>query len=102
MTDRSIKEQLAPMLHSAEQPVANELKERAWYVVEPLVTLDDAEREYIDRIHDFLRAGLLRDSAMNAPSIVRENGQRTLNQAVGYLQTLYLLCNQQVMIVAQG
>ena len=51
VTDRSIEEQLAPMLHGNEQPVANELKERAWYVVEPLVRLDDAEREYIDRVH---------------------------------------------------
>ncbi len=25
--------------------------DRAWYVVKPLVTLDDAEREYIDRVH---------------------------------------------------
>jgi len=51
VTDRSIEEQLVPMLHSAEQPGADELKERAWYVVEPLVTLDGAEREYIDRVH---------------------------------------------------
>ncbi|MFQ5644105.1 MAG: hypothetical protein ACE5FQ_10480 [Thiogranum sp.] len=51
MTDRSIEEQLVPMIHGNERPVANELKERAWYVVEPLVTLDDAEREYIDRVH---------------------------------------------------
>jgi hypothetical protein len=39
------------MLHSDERPGANELKEQAWSVVEPLVTLDDAEREYIDRVH---------------------------------------------------
>jgi len=51
VTDRSIEEQLLPMLHSAERPEADELKERAWYVVAPLVTLDDAEREYIDQIH---------------------------------------------------
>jgi len=51
VTDRSIEEQLVPMLHNDEQPVANELKERAWSVVEPLVMLDDAEREYIDRVH---------------------------------------------------
>jgi hypothetical protein len=51
VTDRSIEEQLVPMLHGDEQPVASELKDRAWYVVEPLVTLDDAEREYIDRVH---------------------------------------------------
>jgi len=51
LTDRNIEEQLVPMLHSAEHPIADELKERAWYVVEPLVTLDGAEREYIDRVH---------------------------------------------------
>ncbi len=51
VTDRSIEEQLVPLLHSAEQPILDELKERAWYVVEPLVTLDDVEREYIDRVH---------------------------------------------------
>ena len=51
VTDRSIEEQLVPMLHSNEQPVANELKKRAWSVMAPLVTLDDAEREYIDRVH---------------------------------------------------
>ena len=39
------------MLHSDERAVANELKELAWSVREPLVTLDDAEREYIDRAH---------------------------------------------------
>ncbi len=51
ITDRSIEEQLVPMLHSAEQPIADELKERAWHVVEPLVALDEVEREYIDRVH---------------------------------------------------
>ena len=40
-----------PMIHGNERTVASELKERAWYVVEPLVMLDDAEREYIDRVH---------------------------------------------------
>jgi predicted nucleotidyltransferase component of viral defense system len=51
VTDRSIKEQLAPMLHSYEQLGASELKEQAWSVMEPLVALNDAEREYIDRVH---------------------------------------------------
>ncbi len=39
------------MLHSDERPVASELKEQAWSVMEPLVTLDDEEREYVDRVH---------------------------------------------------
>jgi len=51
VTDRSIEEQLVPMLHSDERPVASELKEQAWSVVKPLVTLDDEEREYIDHVH---------------------------------------------------
>ncbi len=33
VTDRSIEEQLVPMLHGDEQPVANELKERAWLAI---------------------------------------------------------------------
>ncbi len=51
VTNRSIEEQLVPMLHGNEQPVASELKEQAWSVMKPLVTLDDTEREYIDRVH---------------------------------------------------
>ncbi|MEW8352593.1 MAG: nucleotidyl transferase AbiEii/AbiGii toxin family protein [Candidatus Thiodiazotropha sp.] len=51
VTDRSIEEQLVPMLQGNERPLASELKEQAWLVMEPLVTLDEAEREYVDRVH---------------------------------------------------
>ncbi len=51
ITERAIREQLVPMLHGDEWPTANELKEQAWLVLKPLVTLDDVEREYIDRVH---------------------------------------------------
>jgi hypothetical protein len=51
VTERAIREQLVPMLHRDERPVANELKEQAWRVLKPLLTLDDVEREYIDRVH---------------------------------------------------
>jgi hypothetical protein len=51
VTDRSIEEQLVPMLQGNEWPVASELKERAWSVMEPLVALDEAEREYTSRAH---------------------------------------------------
>ena len=51
VTDRSIEEQLVPMLHGSERPTAGDLKDQAWSVVGPLVTLDEAEREYIDRVH---------------------------------------------------
>jgi len=51
VTERAIREQLVPMLHRDEQLVANELKEQAWLVLKPLLTLDDVEREYIDRVH---------------------------------------------------
>jgi hypothetical protein len=51
VTERDIREQLVPMLHSGERPLASELKEQAWSVLEPLVALDNVEREYIDRVH---------------------------------------------------
>jgi hypothetical protein len=51
VTDRSIEEQLLPMLQGNARPLASELKEKAWFVMEPLVTLDEAEREYVDRVH---------------------------------------------------
>ena len=51
VTDRSVEEQLVPTLQGNERPVASELKEQAWSVMEPLVTLDETEREYIDRVH---------------------------------------------------
>ncbi len=51
VTDRSIQEQLIPMLRNDEHSTATELKEQAWSVVEPLITLDETEREYTDRVH---------------------------------------------------
>lgn len=51
VTDRSIEEQLAPVIQGDEQPLASKLKEQAWSVMEPLVTLDDAERQYVERVH---------------------------------------------------
>ena len=51
VTERTVQEQLVPMLHSGEQPVASELKEQAWSVLKPLTALSDDEREYIDRVH---------------------------------------------------
>ncbi len=51
VTERAIREQLLPMVHRDEKPTLNDLKERAWRVLKPLVTLDDAEREYIERVH---------------------------------------------------
>lgn len=51
VTERVVQEQLVPMLHGGEEADADELKERAWSVLEPFVTLGDNEREYIDRAH---------------------------------------------------
>jgi hypothetical protein len=51
VTDRSIEEQLLPMLQGSVRPLASELKEQAWSVMEPLIMLDEAEREYVDRVH---------------------------------------------------
>lgn len=83
VTERSIQEQLAPMLHSDERPVANELKEQAWSVVEPLVTLDDAEREYIDRVH----AGEL------SPELLFPDDEELANRLIRYPALLWKLEN---------
>jgi hypothetical protein len=83
VTERSIQEQLAPMLHSDERPGANELKEQAWSVVEPLVTLDDAEREYIDRVH----AGEL------SPELLFPDDEELANRLLRYPALLWKLEN---------
>ena len=44
--DRSIAEQLVPMLSGSESPEVTGLVERAWAVVEPFVKLTPQEREY--------------------------------------------------------
>jgi predicted nucleotidyltransferase component of viral defense system len=54
--DRAVREQLHPTLSHMAQPDANEIREAAWNVLEPLLTLTAAEREYTDR----LQAGDLR------------------------------------------
>lgn len=51
VTDREIEEQLLPTLHVAERPAAASLRDDAWRVVSPLVAVDEAEREYIERAH---------------------------------------------------
>lgn len=51
VTERQIQEQLVPMLHVDEHPTAAELNDKAWRIIEPLVELDESEREYIDRVH---------------------------------------------------
>jgi predicted nucleotidyltransferase component of viral defense system len=51
VSERAIDEQLAPMLPSDQRPQAKELREKAWSVLKPLVTLENEEREYIERIH---------------------------------------------------
>jgi predicted nucleotidyltransferase component of viral defense system len=51
VTERIVSEQLAPMLNPDARVEAGELKSRAWSVVEPLVTLDDSEREYVEQVH---------------------------------------------------
>lgn len=48
--DRAVREQLHPTLTSQLQPDANELREAACAVLEPLLTLTAAEREYTDRL----------------------------------------------------
>jgi predicted nucleotidyltransferase component of viral defense system len=51
VTDRVVEEQLHPMLAESARPKAVDLRDAAWEVVEPLLDLTPAEREYTDRIH---------------------------------------------------
>lgn len=83
VTDRSIEEQLVPMLHGDGHPVASELKEQAWLVMEPLVTLDDAEREYIDRVH----AGEL------SPELLFPDDEELVNRLTRYPALLWKIGN---------
>jgi hypothetical protein len=50
VTQRQLREQLNPMVTSTARMNAGELKDRVWAVLAPLVELDEAEQEYIDRI----------------------------------------------------
>lgn len=56
VTDVVVREQLHPMLIGGNEPTAAALRDGAWAVVEPLLRLDEAEREYTER----LQAGELR------------------------------------------
>jgi len=73
VTDRSIEEQLVPMLQSSEQTSASKLKDHAWSVMEPLVSLDETEREYVDRVHvgELLPALLFPDDEVLADRLLR-------------------------------
>mgnify|MGYP000497098086 CR=1 FL=1 len=71
------------MLHGDEQQVASELKQRAWHVVKPLVTLDDAEREYIDRVH----AGVL------SPELLFPDDEEMVNRLALYPALLWKIEN---------
>ena len=51
VTEQHVREQLNPMLISTARLTTTELKEKAWEVVEPLLQLDEAELQYINRIH---------------------------------------------------
>lgn len=50
VTDDAVREQLLPMLAPGHTTTADELGDGAWEVLEPLLTLDDAEREFSDRL----------------------------------------------------
>ncbi len=51
VTQRIVREQLAPMVHASIRLSSDKLKTDAWNVIEPLLRLDSAERDYIDWIH---------------------------------------------------
>ena len=50
LTDESVQSQLHRVLIGKDRPNASFLRERAWEVVEPLLQLTEAEREFTDRI----------------------------------------------------
>lgn len=50
VTDRMIVRELHPMLVQGSCPVPGELRRETWDAIGPLLTLDDAEREFTDRI----------------------------------------------------
>lgn len=50
VTDTVVSDQLHPMLIRGNEPSASELRGGAWSVVAPLLDLDEAEREYTDRL----------------------------------------------------
>jgi len=50
VTEDAVRVQLHPMLARSDQPTAAELRQAAWDVLQPLVRLDEAEREFTDRL----------------------------------------------------
>lgn len=50
VTDQQVREQLDGMLLRDEHVTASDLNSGAWEVLAPLLDLDDAEREYTDRL----------------------------------------------------
>lgn len=51
VTEKDLREQLLPVLATAELPDPRELIEKAWAVVAPLLDLDPAERGYIEALY---------------------------------------------------
>lgn len=51
ITETFVTKQLNPMLTPDARMSADHLKETAWATIAPLLKLDNAEREYIERIH---------------------------------------------------
>ena len=72
-SDRSVSQQLVPMLAGDERPCAAELIKDAWAVLRPFLILEPREKEYIDAIYSGeVRAGLLfPDDAERAECIAR-------------------------------
>ena len=50
VTDRAVEDQLHPMLAESARPMAADMREAAWAVVDPLLDLAPAEREYTDQL----------------------------------------------------
>ena len=50
VTGEDVRDQLHPMLSRSDRPEASELKDEAWRVVAPLLTLTESERQFTDLI----------------------------------------------------
>jgi predicted nucleotidyltransferase component of viral defense system len=50
LTQRDVEQGLYPLLRQTDRPTAGQLRAQAWSIVEPWLTLSDAEKEYVECI----------------------------------------------------
>ena len=50
LTQREVDQTLYPLLRTSDRPTATELREQAWKVIEPWLTLSASETDYVERL----------------------------------------------------